>query len=151
MPRKSTAPNVEKREGRNDRVAIGRRVAKRRMSLGMSQATLAEKFGVGRGTLSHYEAGLGDFNAGDMTFMAEILGVPVSYLFLEPADDRSKERIEQIVAYLPLLPLPQQDIIANMVIDSYGQNLQQKREVNGRSAELRKVFGDAGSRSDERK
>ena len=95
----------------------------------MSQADLAAKFGISRAALSQYEVGIGDLNAGDITFLAQILGVPVPYFFLEEGDENSRERLEQVVAYLPLLPALQQDIIVNTVIDSYGRLCQGRRDI----------------------
>ena len=126
MPRKTTAPQAGLRNQRSTRVIIGKRIALRRAALGWSQPVLASKFGVSRSTLAQYEVGIGDLNAGDMNFLAEILDVPILYFFMpdyimpdEIVPDITQQMNKNLTivqAYLPLLPLNLQGILVDMTL-----------------------------------
>ena len=105
MPRKIMTPNARLREERSTRFAIGRRIANRRKALGMTQEELADAFGVSRAAISQYEVAIGDLDAGDMVFLAEILRVPVVHFFLPDDDEGSDVRddLELLEACMPYL------------------------------------------------
>ena len=56
---------------------IGRRIAERRRSLSLSQRELAERVGISREMLSHYEVGRVHINASDLFHVADALGIPI--------------------------------------------------------------------------
>jgi len=99
MPRKPSADNAPKRSSTNVRRTIGANVKARRLTLGWSQQELADRFGVSRATVSQYEIGTGEVNAGDLPRLAEILGIgllefyghapPVSAAQVEKAGEKS--------------------------------------------------------------
>ena len=99
MPRKPSADNAPKRSSTNVRRTIGTNVKARRLTLGWSQQELADRFGVSRATVSQYEIGTGEVNAGDLPRLAEILGIgllefygrtpPVSAARAEEAEKKS--------------------------------------------------------------
>ena len=99
MPRKPSADNAPKRSSTNVRWTIGANVKARRLTLGWSQQELADRFGVSRATVSQYEIGTGEVNAGDLPRLAEILGIglldfygyapPVSAARVERAKEKS--------------------------------------------------------------
>lgn len=78
---KDSEQNQDKR-ARNVRRHIGERIARRRAILGMSQSELSRKFNVSRPTVSRYETGELDINAGDMPLLAELLGTTVFYFYM---------------------------------------------------------------------
>lgn len=90
-------------------VHVGRRVRARRALLGMSQAGLAQAFGLTFQQIQKYERGANRISAGRLWLLAQVLDVPVSYFFegLEPsgnsadADDRMarRETLELVRAY----------------------------------------------------
>ena len=120
LPKKSSAPGARDREERNTRITIGRRIAHQRAVLGYSQAELAEKFGVSRAALSQYEVGIGDINAGDMNYLAEILKQPVSYFFAMGGEGDAAENLSMVQTYFPFLPLDVQNVIVEVTISMYG-------------------------------
>ena len=81
MPRKSSSANAPKRSDSNVRRTIGANVRARRLTLGWSQQELADRFGVSRATVSQYEIGTGEVNAGDLPRLAEILGAGILDLY----------------------------------------------------------------------
>jgi len=62
-------------------VYIGRRVRERRMALGMSQVTLAEKLGVSYQQIQKYETGANRISGSRLWEISVILKVPVAYFF----------------------------------------------------------------------
>ncbi len=120
MPSKIKGPNFERRTQRNTRAIIGKRIAQQRQLLGMTQTQLAEAFGVSRAAVSQYEVGIGEINAGDLEFLAEILRVPISYFYLAPSEDEKiKMRMEAIATYFPHLPEMQQEIIMHTILETH--------------------------------
>lgn len=85
MPRKNITPQSELRVQRNSRQAIGKRIARARLALGVSQEELADRFGVSRAHWSQLECGTAGVDAGDMGLLCEVLNVPVTY-FYSPDD-----------------------------------------------------------------
>ena len=95
MPRKPSADNAPKRSSTNVRRTIGANVKARRLTLGWSQQELADRFGVSRATVSQYEIGTGEVNAGDLPRLAEILGIGLLE-FYGHAPPVSAAQVEQI-------------------------------------------------------
>jgi transcriptional regulator with XRE-family HTH domain len=61
--------------------APGERVRARRLALGLSQTELAERAGVGQGTLSRYERGDSDqLSRANVFLLAHLLGLPAKDL-----------------------------------------------------------------------
>lgn len=69
---------------------IGRAIKQRRMALGMSQEKLAEKLDVSYQQVQRYENGSNKLNVENLQFVAEVLGIPVTFFFnpdnLPPAE-----------------------------------------------------------------
>jgi transcriptional regulator with XRE-family HTH domain len=75
MPRRTTkGPNPID-------IHVGSRLRKQRMMLGMSQASLAEAFGLTFQQEQKYESGMNRMGSSRLQQAASILGVPVSYFF----------------------------------------------------------------------
>ena len=124
MPRKTTALGATRRQERNIRELIGRRIAQRRATLGISQADLAERFGVSRTAMSQYETGASDPNAGDIPFLAEILGVPVTYFFIKEVSEddwNMRNMMAHVSSRLPFLPEREQTFILDMIDVSHAR------------------------------
>ena len=120
MPSKIEGPNSERRAQRNTRALIGKRIAQQRHLLGMTQAKLAEAFGVSRAAISQFEVWIGEINAGDLEFLAEKLRVPISYFYIAPSEDATiKMRMEAIATYFPNLPEMQQEIIMHTILETH--------------------------------
>jgi transcriptional regulator with XRE-family HTH domain len=64
---------------------VGRRIRVYRLTLGMSQTTLAKALGVSFQQIQKYEKGMNRVGAGRLTNIAKVLGVPVTTLL--GADD----------------------------------------------------------------
>lgn len=75
MPRRTTkGPNPID-------IHVGSRLRKQRVMLGMSQASLAEAFGLTFQQVQKYESGMNRMGSSRLQQAASILGVPVSYFF----------------------------------------------------------------------
>ncbi len=83
MPRQSSAINAAQRVATNMKRIVGENIKTHRLARDLSQEELAEKFGVSRATVSQYEIGVGEVNAGDLPRLAEILGVSLDQFFLD--------------------------------------------------------------------
>lgn len=100
MPRKSSAPNNLKRSPFNVREIVGGNIKRHRLTLGLSQQELADRFGVSRAAVSQYEIGTGEVNAGDLPRLADLLGISLLDFFagsgpsLNPTDRQSTEHAE---------------------------------------------------------
>ncbi len=68
-------------------VHVGARIRTRRLLIGMNQETLANALGLTFQQVQKYEGGANRVSASRLSQIAEILGVPISYLFseLDPA------------------------------------------------------------------
>ena len=79
--------------------AIGDRIVKIRKKLGMTQAELAEKVGVGQTTMCAYENGGIDIRLSVLEEIAIILGVSKSYLLEGVSVGLSSEEEELVEAF----------------------------------------------------
>jgi transcriptional regulator with XRE-family HTH domain len=91
---------VSPKKASNCRGKIGGRIAARRATVGLDQGQLADAFEVSRQAISQYERGVTDVNAGDLPFLAQVLGVSVLSLFGEavPLEDRLIEAVSRLTA-----------------------------------------------------
>jgi transcriptional regulator with XRE-family HTH domain len=64
-------------------IHVGRRIRTRRLLQGMNQETLAAALGLTFQQIQKYESGANRVSASRLSATAEILGVPVSYLFAD--------------------------------------------------------------------
>jgi transcriptional regulator with XRE-family HTH domain len=80
MPKMSFTANSALRQQKNKRREIGAEIARARQAIGMSQATLADLFGVSSASISQYELGVRGVDSGDLEFLAGILQVSISRL-----------------------------------------------------------------------
>jgi len=85
-------------------VHVGSRIRMRRLFLGMNQETLAKALGLTFQQIQKYEGGANRVSASRLSATAEILGVPVSYLFSDlrseaaaanEAEEAQRERLHR--------------------------------------------------------
>ncbi len=62
-------------------IDVGRRIRAQRLVRGMSQTELANRIGITFQQVQKYEKGVNRVGAGRLTRIAEVLGVPVAFLF----------------------------------------------------------------------
>jgi transcriptional regulator with XRE-family HTH domain len=62
-------------------IDVGRRIRAQRLVRGMSQTDLASRIGITFQQVQKYEKGVNRVGAGRLTRIAEVLGVPVAFLF----------------------------------------------------------------------
>lgn len=74
-------------------IAIGNRLRLRRLTLGMSQQSLARKLGVTFQQIQKYERGTNRLFASRLFHLAQALGVPVSYFFQGAAGEIEPPRV----------------------------------------------------------
>jgi len=79
-------------------VHVGRRIRARRLLLGMNQQTLATALGLTFQQVQKYEHGANRVSASKLSAIADALGVPVSFFFIEGAakHDARMEQLETI-------------------------------------------------------
>jgi transcriptional regulator with XRE-family HTH domain len=85
-------------------VHVGKRIRIRRLFLGMNQETLANGLGLTFQQVQKYENGANRVSASRLSAMADILGVPISFIFGDlqigdtpqtPAEQESRQRMER--------------------------------------------------------
>src|SRR5215470_16430146 len=64
-------------------VDVGKRIRTRRLLLGMNQAALATALGLTFQQVQKYEHGANRVSASRLSAIADVLGVPVSFFFIE--------------------------------------------------------------------
>lgn len=106
---------------------LGRRIAERRKSLGITQVQLAEALGIAQQTMAHYEAGKVRFAAALLPVLTEVLQQGIEELMGVQSAAASKHagprkrgpapRIQQQLERIHALPKPQQRALLQ-VIDS---------------------------------
>jgi transcriptional regulator with XRE-family HTH domain len=68
-------------------VHVGRRIRTRRLFLGINQKTLADALGLAFQQVQKYESGANRVSASRLSAIADALGVPLSFFFIDlPAD-----------------------------------------------------------------
>jgi transcriptional regulator with XRE-family HTH domain len=79
-------------------VHVGKRIRARRLLLGMNQETLATAIDLTFQQVQKYERGANRVSASRLSAIADVLGVPVSFFFIEgsPDHDARMERPETI-------------------------------------------------------
>jgi transcriptional regulator with XRE-family HTH domain len=78
-PKFKTNPKTKAPDSRD--IDIGRRIRAQRLVRGMSQTDLANRIGITFQQVQKYEKGVNRVGAGRLTRIAEVLGVPVAFLF----------------------------------------------------------------------
>ena len=78
-PKFKTNPKTKAPDSRD--IDIGRRIRAQRLIRGMSQTDLANRIGITFQQVQKYEKGVNRVGAGRLTRIAEVLGVPVAFLF----------------------------------------------------------------------
>jgi transcriptional regulator with XRE-family HTH domain len=78
-PKLKTNPKAKAPDSRD--IDIGRRIRAQRLVRGMSQTDLATRIGITFQQVQKYEKGVNRVGAGRLTRIAEVLGVPVAFLF----------------------------------------------------------------------
>ena len=68
---------------------VGRRVQEKRLDLGLTQTALAKAVGVSFQQVQKYEKGTNRIGASRLQQIAQVLGVPVTYLFEGAPQERS--------------------------------------------------------------
>jgi transcriptional regulator with XRE-family HTH domain len=106
---------------------LGRRIAERRKTLGITQVQLAEALGIAQQTMAHYEAGKVRFAAALLPVLAEMLQMTIEDLIgIEPTAARKHAgprkrgpapKIQRQLERIHALPKPQQRALLQ-VIDS---------------------------------
>jgi transcriptional regulator with XRE-family HTH domain len=83
-------------------IDIGRRIRAQRLVRGMSQTDLGTRIGITFQQVQKYEKGVNRVGAGRLTRIAEVLGVPVGFLFgaTEPGADGSSKDASAAFAFL---------------------------------------------------
>jgi transcriptional regulator with XRE-family HTH domain len=71
---------------------VGARIQLRRRQLGLSQATLGEKFGVSFQQVQKYESGKNRVSAGVLYEISKALDVPIGYFFEDFEEPRAALR-----------------------------------------------------------
>jgi transcriptional regulator with XRE-family HTH domain len=79
---------------------VGERVRMRRLILNMSQDTLAKKLGLTFQQIQKYEKGTNRIGASRLYQIAEILGIPVSFLFEDLPGHKSRANEHGLPKYL---------------------------------------------------
>jgi transcriptional regulator with XRE-family HTH domain len=74
---------------------IGQRIYQARVNLGMTQAELAERLGVDRVEVTHYENGNRGPHISDVPLLAKVLNVPTSYFFEGDREGRDEKADQQ--------------------------------------------------------
>jgi transcriptional regulator with XRE-family HTH domain len=78
---------MAKKSPRPADVAIGAKIKKRRMMLGMSQEKLGEALGITFQQVQKYEKGTNRVGGSRMVEIAKVLGVPIAHLFEGASND----------------------------------------------------------------
>ncbi len=80
---------------------IGEKIKKKRRELGISQEDLAERLGVTYQQIQRYENGTNRLNVENIQVIADILNVPLSYLFSSIREEKIVVS-EDVTPYLPV-------------------------------------------------
>lgn len=67
---------------------IGLKIRQKRLELGLTQQTLADKLGLSYQQVQKYETGLNRISAGRLSFVAKILLTPLDYFFDFPSHQK---------------------------------------------------------------
>jgi len=78
-PKPTTISKAKAPDSRD--IDVGRRIRAQRLVRGMSQTDLADRIGITFQQVQKYEKGVNRVGAGRLTRIAEVLGVPVAFLF----------------------------------------------------------------------
>jgi transcriptional regulator with XRE-family HTH domain len=83
-------------------IDVGRRIRAQRLVRGMSQTELATRIGITFQQVQKYEKGVNRVGAGRLTRIAEVLGVPVAFLFgaLDNGATASTKSVNAAFAFL---------------------------------------------------
>lgn len=100
--------------------AIGARIRKRRMELGLTQAQLAGKLGLSYQQIQKYETGLNRISAGRLHQISRLLFIDINYFFKGldfTSESASKTNLKIPIIYLEGMHLDKnvQRAIANLV------------------------------------
>lgn len=71
---------------------IGKKLARRRIQLGLTHAHLAQELGVSLAHVQAFEAGLARMGASVLTQCAHVLKIELAYFFEGPSETRSRAR-----------------------------------------------------------
>jgi transcriptional regulator with XRE-family HTH domain len=98
----TTKPNPKTKAPDSRDIDIGRRIRAQRLVRGMSQTDLATRIGITFQQVQKYEKGVNRVGAGRLTRIAEVLAVPVAFLFgaTEPGADGSTKDASAAFAFL---------------------------------------------------
>jgi transcriptional regulator with XRE-family HTH domain len=81
-------------------VYVGSRVRMRRKMLGLSQEKLGEKLGITFQQIQKYEKGTNRVGASRLQAIAEVMEVPVSYFFPDPASPDARGLQEEGASFM---------------------------------------------------
>lgn len=114
------------------RKEIGELIRIRREQAEMSQTDLANRMGLSRQQIGHYEAGRSEITVVDLERISEILEVPITYFFQKDVDYANDP--EPVFARYKHLP-PQYRRPIDAMIDAAHQEVKRSETTHGRKAE----------------
>lgn len=98
---------------------LGRQIAQRRKTLGLTQTDLAQELGIAQQTMAHYEGGTARIAVAMLPTVSRVLGLPVEELIGTPTMRSGKRgpppKLQQQLEQLGRLPKAKQRFVSEML------------------------------------